>query len=104
MTKYLAGVLSVIAAGVLLIAYGLLAPNAQAAFDSRGFVNAATPDGAFYAYPSATAYPGQAVPVSYAPAPMLAAGSTRASSATTAAGCTPAGSRRSGCSSCAMRA
>lgn len=32
MTKYLAGVLSVIAAGVLLIAYGLLAPQASASF------------------------------------------------------------------------
>lgn len=30
MTKYLSGVLTVIAAGVLLIAYGLLAPQAQA--------------------------------------------------------------------------
>ncbi len=32
MTKYLAGVLSLIAAGVLLIAYGLLAPQASATF------------------------------------------------------------------------
>lgn len=32
MTKYLAGVLTVIAAGVLLIAYGLLAPQIQASF------------------------------------------------------------------------
>jgi hypothetical protein len=32
MTRYLAGVLSVIAVGTLLIAYGLLAPQAQAAF------------------------------------------------------------------------
>lgn len=32
MTKYLAGVLTVIAAGVLLIAYGLLAPGAAASF------------------------------------------------------------------------
>ena len=30
MTKYLAGVLSVIAAGVLLVAYGLLSPRATA--------------------------------------------------------------------------
>jgi hypothetical protein len=34
MTKYLAGVLSVIAVGVLLVAYGLLSPSASA-FDSR---------------------------------------------------------------------
>jgi hypothetical protein len=32
MTKYLAGVLTVIAAGVLLIAYGLLAPGASASY------------------------------------------------------------------------
>jgi uncharacterized protein YcfJ len=31
MTKYLAGVLTVIAAGVLLVAYGLLGPRAEAA-------------------------------------------------------------------------
>src|SRR5436190_4567910 len=34
MTKYLAGVLSVIAVGVLLVAYGLLSPRVSA-FDSR---------------------------------------------------------------------
>src|SRR4051812_23106293 len=34
MTKYLAGVLSVIAMGVLLVAYGLLGPRASA-FDPR---------------------------------------------------------------------
>src|SRR6476620_1272002 len=34
MTKYLAGVLSIIAAGVLLVAYGLLSPRASA-FDPR---------------------------------------------------------------------
>jgi len=33
MTRYLAGVLTVIAAGVLLVAYGLLAPRAVASFD-----------------------------------------------------------------------
>jgi hypothetical protein len=70
MTKYLAGVLSVIAVGVLLIAYGLLAPNAQASFDDRGLVNAAVPAGAYYGYPSQPVYPGQAVPVTYAPMPM----------------------------------
>jgi hypothetical protein len=37
MTKYLAGVLSVIAAGVLLIAYGLL--NPRAALDPRADLN-----------------------------------------------------------------
>jgi hypothetical protein len=37
MTKYLAGVLSVIAAGVLLIAYGLLAPRGAAYADASGF-------------------------------------------------------------------
>ena len=76
MTKYLAGVLSVIAAGVLLIAYGLLAPNAQASFDNRNLV----PAGAYYAYPGDASqpaaypaqpvYPSQAVPVSYVPMPM----------------------------------
>jgi hypothetical protein len=38
MTKFLAGVLSVIAAGVLLIAYGLLSPQASA-FDMRTAVD-----------------------------------------------------------------
>jgi hypothetical protein len=32
MTKYLAGVLTVIAVGVLLVAYGLLSPRAEASF------------------------------------------------------------------------
>jgi len=32
MTRYLAGVLTVIAVGVLLVAYGLLSPRAEAAF------------------------------------------------------------------------
>lgn len=44
MTKYLAGVLTVIAAGVLLIAYGLLAPRTQAAYiDERAFMNGPAP-------------------------------------------------------------
>ena len=43
MTKYLAGVLTVIAAGVLLVAYGLLAPRAAA---SPGYQEAWSPSGA----------------------------------------------------------
>jgi hypothetical protein len=78
MTKYLAGVLSVIAVGVLLIAYGLLAPNAQASFDNRGagvgsFVNDGVLPGSLYGDAAQTmAYPRQAVPVAYAPAPQNA--------------------------------
>lgn len=62
MTKYLAGVLSVIAAGVLLVAYGLLAPR-TAAF------NGLDPNRAFGAMPAAAGlqspYP-YGVPPAYA--------------------------------------
>jgi uncharacterized protein YcfJ len=61
MTKYLAGVLSVIAVGVLLIAYGLLAPGASASFN--GFDP--------YRQPVAFQQPQQAYPYG-AVAPMAA--------------------------------
>src|SRR4051812_21217289 len=73
MIKYLAGVLTVIAVGVLLIAYGLLTPHAPTAFaDDRGIVAVPTTPGAFYGYssPSVT-YPGQPLGVaSYSPVPV----------------------------------
>jgi hypothetical protein len=78
MTKYLAGVLTVIAAGVLLVAYGLLTPrttmDASAAMVPVMRTNAlgepvsmqvATPGYAAPAYGAATA-----TPVTYAPVPM----------------------------------
>jgi hypothetical protein len=83
MTKFLAGVLSVIAAGVLLIAYGLLNPRV-AAFDRPGDFDRfgrpvpaseqlmlRDPSGAPYAYDRAAA-PGYAVPAGYALVPYAA--------------------------------
>src|SRR5262245_14438622 len=69
MTKYLAGVLTVIAVGVLLVAYGLLSPRAEASF---------VPDPAQAQYgvqPALTNYtaaPGRAYAPQYA-APQYAA-------------------------------
>jgi len=60
MTKYLAGVLTVIAVGVLLVAYGLLSPRAEASY---------APDPAQAQYgvqPALTNY-GAAPPRAYAP-------------------------------------
>jgi len=60
MTKYLAGVLTVIAVGVLLVAYGLLSPRAEASY---------VPDPAQAQYgvqPALTNY-GAAPPRAYAP-------------------------------------
>jgi len=58
MTKYLAGVLSVIAAGVLLVAYGLFSPRANA-----------------LSYPNQTPYGVQAA-YAYGPQPAFAANGT----------------------------
>lgn len=59
MTKYLAGILSVIAGGVLLVAYGLLSPRATA----LGYPNQ-NPYGvqAAYTYGSQPAFAGSGVP------------------------------------------
>ena|SRR5712671_3675466 len=59
MTKYLAGVLSMIAGGVLLVAYGLLSPHASA----LGYANP-NPYGAqaAYTYPAPPAFNAGAVP------------------------------------------
>lgn len=66
MTKYLAGVLTVIAVGVLGVAYGLLVPR-MPALDAAGMTSAARPMmvGDTMAMP-------QAVNASYAPAPAYA--------------------------------
>lgn len=72
MTKYLAGVMSVIAAGVLLIAYGLLAPRASASFGSGGVEapqQAVALQAPMYPNTAVSPYPGSqyvaAVPVQY---------------------------------------
>lgn len=54
MMKYLAGVLSVIAVGVMLVAYALLAPRASA---TPGYIDASAMQG--------YSYPGYASPYSY---------------------------------------
>lgn len=77
MTKYLAGVLSVIAAGVLLIAYGLLAPQASATFNpSDRFGVMQVPQGysqpaAGYVYAQPVMMPGANAPAYAVPAGMV---------------------------------
>jgi hypothetical protein len=89
MTKYLAGVLTVIAAGVLLVAYGLLNPGTT--LDARAAMTPAAPAGMLanpvamqvpaYAAAPAFAYPAGAIvsypqpqatyaPAAYAPVPV----------------------------------
>lgn len=65
MTKYLAGVLTVIAVGVLLVAYGLLSPRAEASF---------TPDPSQYQFGARPAFANDSLspPAPYAPAPSYA--------------------------------
>ena len=82
MTKYLAGVLTVIAAGVLMIAYGLLSPQ-TAAFENRAFARPMlasdravyvdqygqpqfVPQAAAFNYPAYPAYPQYQAPVAAA--------------------------------------
>ena len=75
MTKYLAGVLSVIAVGVLLVAYGLLNPRASMDASTMGMSPVAARDPAYgsnIVYVPASqaqglAQPATFVPVSYAP-------------------------------------
>jgi len=76
MTKYLAGVLTVIAVGVLLVAYGLLSPRAEASFSAdpsqNPFANRAalTNDGS----PPSSAYAPQYAPMQVqAPRPVTVA-------------------------------
>src|SRR5262245_11040896 len=85
MTKYLAGVLTVIAVGVLLVAYGLLGQRAEASYGldpsqyavgNRPAVNYGSPPVTAYpagSYPAASAYNGQYAPMQVqAPAPAVA--------------------------------
>jgi hypothetical protein len=75
MTKYLAGVLSVIAAGVLLVAYGLLNPRASMDASTIGMAPVTARDPAYGSnivyvpVPQAQglAQPGTFVPVNYVP-------------------------------------
>jgi hypothetical protein len=74
MTKYLAGVLSVIAVGVLLVAYGILAPrtsafsNADLYRSMPGAMPAAAGMQAPYPYGVASPYPNQYAPNGWVPA------------------------------------
>jgi hypothetical protein len=83
MTKYLAGVLSVIAVGVLLVAYGLLNPRASVDASTIGMAPVAARDAAYgsnivYVPGSQVqgfAQPAAFVPVSYVPQQAFAPGS-----------------------------
>lgn len=75
MTKYLAGVLTVIAVGVLGVAYGLLVPRATG-FESAGTMSLMRSDPMSMAQPLTTYVMPQAAPrvVAYVPATQYATG------------------------------